>query len=184
MIPLCFGVAIILKAKVAFFWQDNSPQIFSRSPLDVEDTVYRDRLLAQLAEVEIEGSVVMKNGKKLKAALQKFQKEKKFVSLNATAVLEKKDSFLESLKQFEKSNRLLSKMIHTQRLHLIGVSHLVEHRDYLEQKFQESEIVNHELMERLEEQEKLVRHSHGLHDEIGMKEGELQGLQIRLQVRV
>ena len=149
----------------------------------MEETRKRERLLAQLAEVETEGLSVMRRANKLKSSIKKLQKDRRFASVHAAQVSESKEAFLTSLSQFEKSNKVLGKMIQAQQAHQSSVGHLEQERDLLSQRLDVSESTVLLLRERLQEQDKIARHSQSLHDEIGQKEGELQTLDIRLQVR-
>lgn len=139
--------------------------------------------MAQLAEVETEGLSVMRHANTLKSSIKKLQKDRRFVSVQAAQVSENKDRFLASLSQFEKSNKLLSKMIQSQQAHQASVGHLAQERDLLEQRLTVSESTNQILKERLEEQERMSVHTQSLHDQIGQREGELQTLNIKLEVR-
>lgn len=150
--------------------------------MDTVEKRKRERLLAQLADVEAEGVSVMQHANKLKGSIKKLQKDRRFVSVHAAQVAESKDIFLESLSQFEKSNQALSKLIQAQHVHQTSVGYLTEHRDLLEQKLTMSKSTNQLLQERLEDQERLAMHSHQLHDELGHKQGELQALDIKMQV--
>lgn len=139
-------------------------------------------MLMQLATVENESAIVMNRANKVKSALKKLQKDRRFVSVHASQLLENKDIFLESLSQLEAHNKTLRRMILEQRMHQASLGQAREHRDILQHKLVQSEGTNHVLREQLEEQEKLLGHSQQLHDEIGEKEGEIQTLNIRLQV--
>lgn len=156
--------------------------LFLRSVLDAEEKMKRDRLLAQLAEVEVEGIDLRKHAKKLKTSIRKLQKDRRFVSVDAAQVAENKDIFLGSLSQFEKSNEYLSKLVQSQEAYQTSVGQLTEHRDLLEKKLDMSESTNQLLKEKLEEQEHLAMHSQSLHNEIGQRDGEIQSLTIQLQV--
>ena len=124
----------------------------------------------------------MQYANKLKSSIKKLQKDRRFVSVHAAQVAENKDTFLESLSQFEKSNKALSKLIQTQQAHQTSMGYLTEHRDLLEQKLTMSESTNKVLMDKLEEQEKITMHAHDLNNEIGQREGQIQTLNIKLQV--
>lgn len=144
----------------------------------------REELLSQLAVVEIEGSAVMKDANRLKASIKKLQRDRRFVSIQACQVSDNKDRFTESLQQFEKSSRILSRLLHAQQAYQMSVAQVVEERERFEQKFKESRTANLVLRERLVEQEKLAAHAHALHDDIGQKDGQIQSLNIRIQVRI
>ncbi len=126
----------------------------------------------------------MRHANKLKASVKKLQKDRRFVSVHAVQVTENKDIFLASLSQFEKSNKALGQQLQAQQAHQVGVSQLTEYRDLLEQKLVVTESTNQVLRERLEEQEEAITHSKQLHDEIGQREGAIQSLNIRIQVRM
>lgn len=151
--------------------------------MEAEEGRKREHLLAQLASVEVEGVSVMQHANKLKSSIKKLQKDRRFVSVHASQVAENKDVFLESLSQFEASNKVLSKLVQAQRAHQTSMGYLTEHKDLLEQKLSMSHSANEVLREKLEEQEQLQMHTHTLHDEIGQRDGEIQTLAIRLQVR-
>lgn len=121
---------------------------------------------------------------KVKSSLKKLQKDRRFVSVHASQLLENKDIFMDSLGQYEATSRSLHKMIRDQQTHQASLGQAREHRCLLQQKLAQSEGTNRMLKEQLEEQEKLLGHSQHLHDEIGEKEGDIQTLHIRLQVCV
>lgn len=139
-------------------------------------------MLAQLAEVEVEGISVMKHANKLKASIKNLQKDRRFASVHAAQVSESKETFAKSLSQFEKSNKQLSRMIQAQQAHQTSMGHLADQNNLLEQRLTVSESTNQVLRERLDEQENMAAHTQSLHDALGQKQGELQALDIRLQV--
>ena len=136
----------------------------------------RERLLKKLIEMEMDSTEVSRQANSLRDAIRKLQRERRFSSVYAADVAEQKDLLLERLAQFESSNKSLRKMIRTHQSNESSKSNL-------QAKLTEAESTNQLLRFRLDEQEKLAAHSQSLHDEIGMKEGEVQSLNIRLQVR-
>ena len=136
----------------------------------------RDRLLKKLVEMELDSTEVSRQANSLRDAIRKLQRERRFSSVYAADVAEQKDLLLERLAQFESSNKTLRKMIRTQQSTESSKSNL-------QMKLTEAESTNQLLRVKLDEQEKLALHSQSLHDEIGIKEGEVQSLSIRLQVR-
>lgn len=154
-----------------------------RSALEAEENRKRERLMAQLAAVQGDGLSVMRNANRLKASIKKLQKDRRFASVQAAQVSENKEMFLASLAQFEKSHKLLSKMVQAHHAHHTGVGQLVQQRDLLEQRLNISESSNQLLRERLEEQQRMTSHTQELHDQIGQRDGEIQALEIRIQVR-
>lgn len=145
--------------------------------LDDVELQQRDRLLKKLVEMEMDSTEVSRQANSLRDAIRKLQRERRFSSVYAADVAEQKDLLLERLAQFESSNKTLRKMI---RAHQSTESS----KSNLQAKLTEAESTNQLLRFRLDEQEKLAAHSQSLHDEIGMKEGEMQSLSIRLQVGV
>ena len=145
--------------------------------LDDVELQQRDRLLKKLVEMEMDSTEVSRQANSLRDAIRKLQRERRFSSVYAADVAEQKDLLLERLAQFESSNKTLRKMI---RAHQSTESS----KSNLQAKLTEAESTNQLLRFRLDEQEKLAAHSQSLHDEIGMKEGEMQSLGIRLQVGV
>ena len=152
------------------------------SRLDYDESQKREAMLHQLTRVDKEGAILMQHAHKLKSSLKKLQKDRRFVSVHASQLLENKDIFLESLEQFESMNKKLRKMIRDHQVHQAGLAQAQEHRDLLQQKLVQSEGTNRLLREQLEEQGKLLGYSQQLHDELGAKEGEIQTISIRLQV--
>ena len=135
-----------------------------------------------LSKVENESIAVMNCAQKVKSALKKLQKDRRFVSVHASQLLETKESFLEGLNQFESMNRSLRRLIRDQQLHQSTLGQTKEQCDHLQRKLIQLEGANSLLKDQLQEQERMLNHSQQLHDEIGVKEGEIQTMQIRQEV--
>lgn len=148
----------------------------------VAENRQKERLLQKLTESEVDSTAVTKQVSSFRDALRKLQRDKRFSSVYAKTVNEKKDSLLETLSQFETSNKSLRKMLRGQHAHESSVCLLQDQADSLRQQLAENEATIQVLKSKLDEQERLTMHSQGLHDEIGFKEGEIQSLNIRLQV--
>ncbi len=136
----------------------------------------------QLSKVENESISVMNSAQKVKSALKKLQKDRRFASVHATNLMDTKETFLECLNQFESMNRSLRRMIRDQQLHQSSLGQTKEQCQHLQRKLIQIEGTNGLLKDQLQEQERMLNHSQHLHDEIGVKEGEIQTLQIRLEV--
>ena len=136
----------------------------------------------QLSKVENESISVMNSAQKVRTALKKLQKDRRFVSVHAAQVMETKDTFLDALNQFESMNRSLRRMIRDQQLHQSTLGQTREQCEHLQRKLIQMDSANNMLKDQLQEQERMLNHSQHLHDEIGVKEGEIQTLQIRLEV--
>lgn len=65
-----------------------------------------------------------------------------------------------------------------------NIGKLADQRDVLVQRVSEADATNNLLRSRLDESEKLAMHTQGLHDDVSQRDGEIQGLNIRIQVRV
>ena len=143
--------------------------------MDDAEVQQRERLLKKLIEMELDSTEVSRQANSLRDAIRKLQRERRFSSVYAADVAEQKDMMLERLAQFESSNKTLRKMIRTQQSNESSKCNL-------QVKLSEAESTNQLLRIRLDEQEKLAQHSQSLHDEIGMKDNEVQSLSIRLQV--
>lgn len=143
--------------------------------MDDVEIQQRERLLKKLVEMEMDSTDVSRQANGLRDAIRKLQRERRFSSVYAADVAEQKDLLLEKIVQFESSNKMLRKMLRTQQSNESSKSNL-------QTKLSEAESTNQLLRLRLDEQEKLAIHSQSLHDEIGMREGEVQSLNIRLQV--
>ena len=143
--------------------------------MDDVEVQERERLLKKLIEMELDSTEVSRQANSLRDAIRKLQRERRFTSVYAADVAEQKDILLERLAQFESSNKTLRKMIRTQQSNESSKCNL-------QMKLSEAESTNEVLRTRLDEQERLAQHTQSLHDEIGMKDGEVQSLGIRLQV--
>ena len=142
----------------------------------------KERLVQKLMESEVDSTSVTKQVSSFRDAVRKLQRDKRFSSVYAKNVSEKKDLLLEKLAQFESSNKSLRKLLRGQHAHESSISLLQEQTDGLRDQLAENEATIQLLRSKLEEQEKLTMHSQGLHDEICYKEGEIQSFNIRLQV--
>ena len=143
--------------------------------MDGVEVEQREKLLKKLVEMEMDSTEVSRQTNSLRDAIRKLQRERRFSSVYAADVAEQKDLLLERLAQFESSNKTLRKMIRTQQSNESSKCNL-------QLKLTEAESTNQLLRLKLDEQEKLAIHTQSLHDEIGMKDGEVQSLSIRLQV--
>ena len=143
--------------------------------VDGVEVEQREKLLKKLVEMEMDSTEVSRQTNSLRDAIRKLQRERRFSSVYAADVAEQKDLLLERLAQFESSNKTLRKMIRTQQSNESSKCNL-------QLKLTEAESTNQLLRLKLDEQEKLAIHTQSLHDEIGMKDGEVQSLSIRLQV--
>lgn len=150
---------------------------------EYDENQRREELIVQLSKVENESIAVMNTAQKVKSALKKLQKDRRFVSVHATNLMETKETFLDSLNQFESINRSLRRMIRDQQLHQSSLGQTKEQCEHLQRKLIQMEGANGLLKDQLQEQDRMLNHSQHLHDEIGVKEGEIQTLHIRLEVR-
>ena len=156
---------------------------FHRSK-SLETDQNRARLLAQLSEVEAHSGTVTRHANKLKTAIRRLQKDRRFASVHAADVKENKDIFLSSLSDFEEANRILTRLVQCQQREHATVGLLAEHCDKLEKKLVQSNSDKLILCEKLEKQDKHVLESHQLHDVIREKDAQIHSLNIQLQVKM